>query len=226
MRFSPVIVGVLVALVLTVAFWFLLYKPASEREAAVQAETMTLQDQQAALRNEISQLQDVKAREPEIRAAQARLDEYIPVGASQPSAIRQFQRAADQANAEIASVTFGEPAVPTPADGATPPETGTPDTTLANIPVTMVVEGGYFQVVDFFRRLEVEVPRAVLVNSVDISEDSDVGFPRLATTWTGQIFAVMDPDDIPTTDGAGGGVAPSPTPSPGASPTPAAGGGS
>src|SRR5688500_11126065 len=149
---SPPIVGVLVALVLTIAFWFLLYKPANERETAVREEITSLEDQQRTLQGEIAQLRDVQAREVEIRAAQARLDEFLPAGASQPSAIRQFQRAADQANADIASVTFGEPALPTPADGATPPETGTPNTTLANIPVTMVVEGGYFQVVDFFRR--------------------------------------------------------------------------
>ena len=61
-------------------------------------------------------------------------------------------------------------AVPDPAQGAVPADTGDPGTTLTNIPVTMVVHGGYFRTVDFFRRVEVDVPRAVLVQTVNIAE--------------------------------------------------------
>ena len=39
MRLSAPIIGVLVALLLAVAFYFLLFKPASEDQAAVEAET-------------------------------------------------------------------------------------------------------------------------------------------------------------------------------------------
>lgn len=217
------IIGVAVALVLTLAFWFFLYRPASQEEEAIRAEIATLEQQQDELNNRIRQLEDIRDRAVEIRAAMARLEQYIPLGPAQPAAIRQFQEAADSAGTEIASVTFAQPEVPAPAEGATPADTGTPGHTLANIPVTMVVEGGYFQLVDFFRRLEVEVPRAVLVDSVNVAE-SETGFPRLRATWGGQVFAIVEAADLVDTTGAPP-VAPGATESPSPAPTPTEGGG-
>lgn len=232
MRANPILIGALTAAVLAVAFWFLLYKPASDDQAAIEAETAALVERQRSLEAEIAQLREIKSREVEINAAMARLTDYIPNGPSQPSAIRHFQRTADAAGADVASVTFGELAVPDAAAGAAPANTGTPGTTLANIEITMEIEGGYFQVVDFFRRLEVDVPRAVLVQTVDVAEAADAGFPTLNTTWTGQMFAVVPTGDLVDTQGATGtapapaadgapGAAPTPTPSP----TAAGGGG-
>lgn len=215
MRFNPLIVGVLAAIVLTVAFWFLLYKPASDQQAAAEAETAQLEQEQSSLRSQIAQLRDVESRQVEIRAAQTRLEEYIPLGPAQPTAIRQFQRAADAAGTEILSVTFGDLAVPEAADATTPADTGTPGTTLANIPVTMTIEGGYFQLVDFMRRLEVDVPRAVLVQTVDVDEGSG-GYPSLEAIWSGQLFAIVPTSDV--ADTAAGVPAPQPTESPSPAP--------
>jgi hypothetical protein len=76
------------------------------------------------------------------------------------------------------------------------PSTGTPDTVLASINTTMVVEGGYFQAVDFFRRVEVDVPRAVLMQNLSMGEAE--AFPVLSTNWTGQLFTVIpDPSPAP-----------------------------
>lgn len=213
----PPVIGLLVALILALAFYFLLYKPASEEQAAIEAETAALEQQQAALTTQIAQLRDIEARQVEINAAKARLEEYIPEGPSLPSAIRQFQRAADAAGADIASVTFGTPAVPDPATtGTAAADTGDPGTTLANIPITMTVNGGYFRVVDFFRRLEVETPRAVLVQTVAAVEEPEAGFPTLAVTWNGQMFAVVPVGDVGTGGGTGPvpGATPTPTPAP------------
>ena len=225
MRFPPLVIGLVVAVLLTVAFWFLLYKPADNEQTLIETEIVNLESQQAALRSDIKLLRDVKAREVEIRAAMARLEEYVPAGPDQPAAIRQFQQIADDAGADIVNVTWGEPTVPQAAAGATPADTGTEQTTLANIPVTMVIEGGYFQVVDFFRRVEVELPRAVLVNQVNIAE-AQSGFPRLSTTWNGQLFSIIDTADLVDVTTSGGttptpGATPSPMPS--ATPSPAGG---
>ena len=225
MRFPPFVIGLAVALVLTVAFWFLLYKPADDQQTLIEGEILNLQTQQDALRSDISLLRDVKAREVEIRAAIARLEEYIPAGPDQPAAIRQFQDMADEAGADIVQITWGEPTVPQAAAGATPADTGTPGTTLANIPVTMIIEGGYFQIVDFFRRVEVELPRAALVNQVDIVE-AESGFPRLSATWNGQLFSIIETADLVDVT-TSGGVTPAPgatpTPTPSATPSPAGG---
>ena len=98
-------------------------------------------------------------------------------------------------------------------------DTGTEDTTLASIPITMVVDGGYFRIVDFFRRLEVEVPRAVLVESVSVEEQQDAGFPTLRATWTGQMFAVLPAEDVGTAGGAPAAPQATPTPTPTPAPT-------
>lgn len=212
MRFNAPVIGVLVALLLTVAFWFLLYKPADERQAAVEAETAELEQRESALRAQIAQLRDIESRQVEIRAALARLEEFIPSGPAQPTVIRQFQRAADASGTEIATIGFAEPTVPTTAAGAPPSDTGEPGTILAEIPLNMTVQGGYFQLVDFFRRLEVEVPRAVLVESLNVAESAEEGFPTLSADWTGQLFAVVPASDL--TDVQAG------VPAPGATETP------
>lgn len=219
MRASPPIIGVIVALVIAVAFYFLLYKPADEDQVALEDETTSLEDTQNRLRNEISALQTIERDQVEIEAAKVRLVEYIPEGTALPSAIRQFQRAADDSGVDIFSVTFGDPAVPDPAQGVVAADTGDPGTTLTNIPVTMVVHGGYFRTVDFFRRVEVEVPRAVLVQTVSVVEQPTARFPTLQTTWTGQMFAVLAIEDIPA---GSSGPAPAPTATP--TPTPTEGG--
>jgi hypothetical protein len=74
---------------------------------------------------------------------------------------------------------------------------GQADTVLAGVEVAMNVEGGYFQVVDFFRRIEVDVPRAVLMSALGISEAQDE-FPLLSTNWNGQLFTVI-PDPVAVT---------------------------
>jgi len=215
MRNRPVLIGIAVALVLLVAFYFLAYKPRSDEQAAIEAETALLIEQEQQLQQQIAQLQEIKSREVEINAAMARLVDYIPNGPAQPSVIRQFQRTADAAGASIESVTFGDPTIPTAASGAAPTGTGRPGTTLANIEVSMDIQGGYFQIVDFFRRLEVDVPRAVLVQTIGVAESDEAGFPTLSATWTGQIFAVMPAADLADTAGGTGT-----TPAPGATPTP------
>lgn len=213
----PPVIGLVVAVVIALAFWFFLFKPASEEQARIEAETVTLEQQQQSLNTQITQLRGIEARQVEINAARARLLEYIPEGASLPSAIRQFQRAADAAGTDIASIAFGEPVVPDPAAGAAAAGTGDPDTTMTTIPITMVLDGGYFRIVDFFRRLEVETPRAVLVQTVDLAEAPEAGFPTLQATWTGQMFAVLPTSEVTPAAGAGApapGAAPAPTPAP------------
>lgn len=185
MRHRAPLIGVLVAVVLAAGYWFLLYKPALADQAGYEAQTAELEQRQRELRNEIARLEEIRDDEEAFRAALERAEEFLPTGVSQPVVVRQFQRAADDAGVEITSVSFEEP---TAVVGA--PETGDADTVLASIAVNMVIEGRYFSVVDFFRRVEDDVPRAVLTTSVNLTE-GEKAFPSLATTWGGNLFAVV-----------------------------------
>ena len=186
MNYRAPLLGLLAILVLGVAFWFLAYQPLLEEQEEYEAETAQLQTQASGLRAEIAELRRVEENQLEIQAELALLEEYIPTGVAQPTALREFQMAADAAGVEIENLSFGLPVAV--EDG---PDTGDPETTLAEIAVTMSVEGGYFQLVDLLRRLEVDVPRAMLVETVTVSESSD-GFPTLLTSWSGRTFAVVD----------------------------------
>lgn len=191
-----IIVAALVAVVLAVAWYFLLYKPALEQETALKEETEQLEQQQQTLRNQIAELEDLASRSLEIQADLARLEELIPTDASQPGLVREFQLAADASGVVIESLTFTDPV---PVQGA--PPASDPSRVVGSIDVQMTMSGGYFQAVDFFRRLEVEVGRAVLVTGLDVSED-DLEFPTLEVTWSGNIFALIVPPATPEVPGA------------------------
>lgn len=177
--------GVLAAVVMALGFYFLVWSPKTDEQAALAAETDGLEQQIASLETEVTRLEEIQANEFEYQAKLARLDEYIPDDPAQPLALKQFQQAADLAGVEITELTNGTPVL---VEDAPPAED--PNLALAKIDVSMTAKGGYFQHVDLLRRLEVDVPRALLIRSVTVAEGEDT-FPELATTWTGEMFTVV-----------------------------------
>ena len=200
--------GLLAVVVLSVGFYFLTWSPKSDEQAAYQTETLELDQQVATLQGEIERLKDIQANEEDYRSRLALLEAYIPGDPAQPAAREQLQEVADLAGVTITSMTNGLPMV---VEGAPPAED--PNLALAKIDVTMTVDGGYFQHVDLLRRLEVDVPRALLIRSVSVAE-AQAGFPELATTWSGELFTV-----VPVEAAA---PVPSETPAPGEAPAPGA----
>jgi Tfp pilus assembly protein PilO len=195
MRRAPLI-GLLVVALLAVGFYFGLSRPkAAERDALV-AETASLETKAQELELEIARLGEVRDAETEITAALDRLGELITVGVEQATSLELFQESADAATVEIITFSFSAPALVEDA-----PPTGEAGTALHEIPVTMIVEGGYFQTVDFFRRLEIDVSRAILVDSVSVA-GAEADFPVLSTTWTGRLFAVMEAPVSEAAEGA------------------------
>jgi len=209
-RRIPVIV-VAVALLLTVAFWFLLYKPRDDEQARYVDEAAQLRSQATQLQAQITSLLEVRDNAEDHRSRLVRLAEYIPEGPAQPEALRELQRIADQSGVEIIEMTYADPELVPEA-----PETGDPGTTLAAIPTQMVVEGGYFQVVDLLRRIEVDMNRAVKIDTVNMAE-AEEEFPQITVTWTGHIFALLEVEDTVGADGQV--VTPQPTESATATPT-------
>jgi Tfp pilus assembly protein PilO len=201
MRNLGIAIGAMV--LLAIAFYFLVFSPLDEQQTTLEAETASLQSQAQQLRNQLAQLQDIRDNELEIRADLNRLRALIPSGdPAQPSFVRATQLAADASGVSIDSLTFGQPTL---VAGATPDSQGL---VLAEISVNGIVQGGYFQIVDLFRRLEIEVVRAVQVDTVGITEGTD-GFPVLSTAVTGRIFTLLptaqvqaEPDPaVPPADG-------------------------
>lgn len=221
---GAVIGGILAIVLVTVGWYFLFFRPASEQQAALEAETAALVQEQNQLRAQINALRMIEERAVEIRADLARAEELIPSAPSQPSLVRQLQLAADAAGVDLVQLLFADPEV---VEGA--PPTGDPALVLGRIPNTMQFRGGFFQVVDFLRRLEVDVPRALLVRVVNIDESAD-GFPLLVVTLESDAFALILPPVSPPVEGAvippepGATETPTPGATPGATPTPTPGG--
>ena len=178
------------AAVLLVAVYVVGFRqPRTAEIAALAEETGRLRSEQVPLRRDIKGLEDVAARESEFKAALELLEKLIPSGLAQPALLAQLQRAAEGADVELVSVTFGDPEVPKAA-----PESHLPGTVLVAMPVTVVVDGPFLGITDVLHRVEVEVDRAVLVGTVAITE-AEAGFPRLTGTWSGQAYALLAADD-------------------------------
>jgi Tfp pilus assembly protein PilO len=228
-RRAPLIV-VACAVLLTIAFWYLLYQPRQREQSRYTDETAQLEDRRAQLEAQLVRLREIERNADDYRSRFERLAEYIPSTPDQPAALQDLQRVADASGVAITETVFGDPQQ---VEGA--PKTGTAETTLAQISTEMTIEGGYFQVVDLLRRIEVDIARAVKIDTVNIAE-AESGFPRLTATWIGQIFAVLPIDDVVDETGqpvqtpteaateAPTGDTSAPNAAPGAAPTAAPGG--
>ncbi|MDQ4131407.1 MAG: type II secretion system protein GspM [Actinomycetota bacterium] len=215
------IVAALVAVAVAALFYFLGWRPKSERIAEIEEQQQGAEEEQATLRRRIQELEEIRANAPEVEAAIVAAESIIPRDLSLPSALRQLQLAADEAGADLVSVS---PARPAQIEGAEPG--------FATIQVTVQVSGGYFQLVDFLRRVEDPAisPRAITWGTLAVTGDPE-DYPTLAVSVTGTMFSLLPaPPQAPApapTPGAPGGATPGASPSPGATPTatPSPGGG-
>lgn len=192
------IIALVGCLLLGLGFYFLAWKPKDEQQTSLENEAADLEDEASRLRNEIAALEQIRDNEAQIRATVDRLRQYVPEGPAQPTAVRQLQQAADNAGVEIISMQFGEPEV---LQGA--PDPGEPQTVVASINASVNLEGGYFQITDFMRRIETEVPRAVLVSQLSLGEGEE-GFPELSGQWSGNLFSIVPATKAQSGDGGSG----------------------
>lgn len=207
MNRQSIIVAALVGVLVVAGYYFLLFKPRSDEVAEIEDQIEQVVQQQTALRSRIAALEEVRSQAPEIEARLAAAEAVIPRDPALPSALRQLQLAADDSGLELVSITPGRPDG-ADVDGA-PPE-------LASLSLSLALNGGYFQIVDFLRRVEDPsiVPRGVLWTSVALGVDE---YPTLTANLSGEMFALL-----PTA----GGAAPAPSPSPDEGEPPTGGGGS
>ena len=171
--------------VLLVALWyFTIFSPTSEDIEDVRAQTEQVEREAEQQRNRAEALRQVRAEAPEAEAQLAFGRTLIPDQAAMPSLFRQLQQAADDSGARLVTIT--------PSSAS---EESVEGVDFASIPVTMMVEGSYFQLVDVARRIEdpTLTPRALRWQGVTIGISD---FPTLNANFTGQVFA-RNVDDLP-----------------------------
>lgn len=179
------LLGVLGVIVLVVAFYMLGFKPKQDEIAELEVQLEEAIAAEAQLDSRIRNLQEVRERAPEIEAALVTGEGIVPRSASLPAALRQLQLAADDSGTTLLSVNPARPAGV--ADPATPE--------LAQIALTVQVDGSYFQLVDFLRRIEdaAITPRGIkwIDLSLSLSE-----YPTLSASLTGRMYALL-PEPLP-----------------------------
>ncbi len=218
----------LVCLALVAVTWFFLVSPRRADAAEVREQTEAAQSQNDALELQIAQLKAQFAELPEKKAELAAVYAQMPAGAAMPQLVRSLDEIARSSSVTLNEVTPGAAtllAPPAPAAGAAegPAPTGAAGETgaassdpaaaagapaaasgprVVAIPITVAVEGGYFQTVNFLKKLQTEIPRVFLVTSLKITNPQDTATAQDAVSLSigGTVYAL--PDAAQRSDGA------------------------
>lgn len=227
-------VGVLAVLA---AGWFLLVSPKRTEAAQVRDEVASQQSQNRGLQTQLATLKAQQKTMPAQAAKLAMVAAKIPDNPAQPALIRALSAAADDAGVELVSMTPGQPAAVTGAAATTLPGATTPGAAksgtakpagtktlaaagstsynpgvLTSIPMTINVVGGYFQVEQFFDRLE-NLARAAKVTGFTMAPGSNPMKPEAAgaaAVESGRVLTVNVTANVYMAVGRGA-VAPSAT---------------
>lgn len=204
MKQNQTLILVVLGVVLIGVLWFLfLFKPASDELAEVNVEITSTQDRQTQLQAEVNALQEVRQEVTSIEATLAAYQGLVTPDPGLPSLLRQLQMAANDSGMDLRRVAPGEPTTIEEIED------------VLSISLVVELEGGYFQLVDFLRRVEdpVIVGRVMLVDALTVGLDE---YPTLTVGITARVFTTAETGadaEAPTTP---------PEPSPGDTESPEA----
>ena len=191
------ILAVLGAVLVTALTWVLLYQPKNVEVAELQAATAAAEVRGAELALRVGELRAVRENAPEAEAQLIAGTAIIPGEPSLPAMLRQLQMSADDAGVTVKAMAPGRPE-PVTIEGA--------GEGLARMGLVVDVEGEYFQLVDFLRRLEDPTisPRGVLWQGAIVNSEYE-DYPALTISLQGEIFAVMpvltpEPVEVPSAE--------------------------
>lgn len=206
MRSRVVVLGVLVGIVVVLIWNLLIFAPKGRDLSDAKKEAQAAQAIEPALRQALARLQEISKNGPEIAAQLDRLSAAVPTSPDLDGFILSANQIAVQSGIDWLSVS---PSVI--QAGTTGPSV---------IPLTVSIQGGFFQVLDYLNRLE-DLGRLVIIDALNASaanadngngsgSASSTGAPTLAVTLTGRMFTMAAPV-------APAGSTPEPGPATGAS---------
>lgn len=207
MKQNQTLLLVLLGVLLIGVLWFLfLFKPASDELAEVNAEITAAQDQQSQLNSQLAGLRSIRQDVTSIEATLAAYETLVTPDPGLPSLLRQLQLSADESGMDLVRVSPGEPLAVEEIED------------ILSISVAIEVNGSYFQLVDFLRRLEdpALVGRAILIDGL-LAELPDGEYPTLSVGITARVFTSGEIGVIADEPDAA-----SPSPNPTATPSPGA----
>jgi len=210
MRSRAVVLGVLFGIVVILVWNLLIFAPKGRDLSDAKKERQGAEQIEPALRQALARLQEISKNGPDIAAQLDRLSAAVPTAPDLDGFILSANQIAVQSGIDWLSVS---PSVI--QAGTTGPSV---------IPLTMSIQGGFFQVLDYLNRLE-DVGRLVIVDALNATAaeatngsgtPSSSAAPTLSVTLTARMFTMAAPTAAP-------GSTPTPGPTPGTNTPPASG---
>ena len=189
-----------IAALVLIGWYLLLWSPTKDDLDAAKSRRQTAESRQEQLNQAIARLRSAQRNEPLRRAQLETLRTAIPDTPNLAQFILDTNDAAARAGIDFVSIAPTEPrataaaattTTTTTAAGATTTTAAGTATTAApagpapaEIGITMQVQGGYFQVLDFLNRLD-RLPRLVVIDAINISGDQSA---RLTVALNARMF--------------------------------------
>jgi type IV pilus assembly protein PilO len=133
------IITAVVAVVLVVAWYFLLFSPKQRELSDLDQQVQSAQSELTAAQAQVVQLESYKKTAPQSRAEIVRLGKMLPAAEGVPGLIIELTKTAEASGVDVASIVRG---------------TTTQGTPFGIQSLTLQVAGRFFDVEDFLYRLE------------------------------------------------------------------------
>jgi Tfp pilus assembly protein PilO len=174
-----VILGVLVALLLAVAWWFFFISPRNARIAQAGDDLGAAQNQELALRAQVGQLMAIRDAEVEYLAGIGQLERLIPERPLLDEFIENLYALCGTTGVELLNLA---PALPVPV----------PESSLRQITVAATVEGEFFEVLGFLFGV-MDMDRLVRVDAIAVSSgQNETGGTFLSVSLSMRLFTLAD----------------------------------
>ncbi len=204
MKRTTLIAFIAGGIVIVLLWYFLLFAPTSKKLNDTRDDVSSAESQKQELQNTIRRLKALSRNATQQAASLRTLRAAIPPNPDLGAFILAANDIATQSGIDFLSISPSPPAANT---------SGGPKTVIA---VSIQVNGGFFEVLDYLNRLE-DLDRLVLIDTVNISAGGEGaatgdassstatsgGAPDLSVTLTGRMFTDAEPPADP--NGAGGG---------------------
>jgi Tfp pilus assembly protein PilO len=182
-RNRVVVLGVLATVVVVLIWNLFIFAPRSRRLSTAKKDTQAAQQLQQQLRGVLNHLVSISHNGPAIAAELDKLNAAVPSSADLDGFILSANQIAVQSGIDWLSVA------------PSPIQTGTAGSSV--IPLSIQIQGGFFQVLDYLNRLG-ELGRLVIVDAINVSSTAAsgaaaVGPPKLSVTLTARMFTRATP---------------------------------
>lgn len=179
---AKAILGVLLAVLVGVGFWFLAITPIIENTQQIEDQTASEEQRESALMGERNRLLRIQEAELQYIDAVGELEEAIPPNPNQSELINALEALATESAVVWQGATFGQP-------------TATEDGDYNEIPINVQVSGQYFELLGYLYSME-DQGRLLRIDGASFSPSVEDNIVELSVTinatafTTGEILTV------------------------------------